>query len=111
MPRCRYLVIVDDIEYGRAFAGFAFGVHHLPDVASSFVRETVLHDDVMYRRFGDIALGTGIAERRWALAGDLHAAVRQEPPLAHGDGSLARLRSQGDPGLDTTLLYEPLEVL
>ena len=47
--------------------------------------------DVAYRRFGVVALGTGIAERRWELAGYLHAAVRHEPPLAPGDGSLARL--------------------
>ena len=52
--------------------------------------------DVAYRRFGIVALGTGIAERRWELAGDLHRAVRHEPPLAPGDGSLARLRAQGD---------------
>ena len=40
MPRCRYLVIVDDIEYYLALAFCdAFGVHDLPGVASSFARE------------------------------------------------------------------------
>ena len=39
MPRCRYLVIVEDIEYYLALAGDAFGVHDLPGVASSFARE------------------------------------------------------------------------
>jgi hypothetical protein len=34
VPRCRYLVIVDDIEYYLALAGDAFGVHDLPGVAS-----------------------------------------------------------------------------
>jgi hypothetical protein len=112
VPRCRYLVIVDDIKYGRALVGFAFGViHNLPDVSSSFARETVPHLDVTDWRFGVVALRAGIAERRWGLAGDLHAAVRHEQPLAHGDRSLARLRTQSDPaGLDTRL-YEPLEVL
>ena len=67
-PRCRCLVIVDDLDYGRAFAGFAFGVHDLPDISSSFARKTVPHLDVTYRRFGVVALRAGIAERRWALA-------------------------------------------
>jgi len=40
VPRCRYLVIVDDIEYYLALAFCdAFGVHDLPGVASSFARE------------------------------------------------------------------------
>jgi hypothetical protein len=69
MPRCRYLVIVDDIEYYLALVGVAFvGVHDLPDVASSFARKTVLHHDVTDWCVGVIALGTGIAERRWGLA-------------------------------------------
>jgi hypothetical protein len=110
VPRCRYLVIVDDLDYGRGFVGFAFGVHDLPDVASSFARETMLHHDMPDWRFGVVALRAGVAEWRWGLAGDLDAAVRHEPPLAHGDGPLARLRAQGAPVLDTPL-YEPLEVL
>jgi hypothetical protein len=88
VPRCRYLVIIDDIEYGSAFAGFAFGVHDLPGVASW--RKTMPHHDVPDGGVGVVALRTGIAERRWALAGDLHAAVRHKPLLAHGDGPLAR---------------------
>jgi hypothetical protein len=66
VPRCRYLVIVDDLDYGRAFAfsSDAFGVHDLPDVLSSFARETVPHLDVADWRFGVVALGTRITERR-----------------------------------------------
>jgi hypothetical protein len=71
----------------------------------------VPHLDVTDRRFGVVALRAGIAERRWRLAGDLHAAVLHEPPLAHGDGSLAWLRAQGDFEVLDTPLYEPLEVL
>jgi hypothetical protein len=69
-------------------AGGAFGVHDLPDISSR--GEAVPHLDVTYRRFGVIALRAGIAERRWTLAGDLHAAVRHEPLLGHRDGPLAR---------------------
>jgi hypothetical protein len=109
VPRCRSLVIVDDIEYYPAFVGFAFRVHDLPGVASW--GKSVLHHDVTDGRFGVVALGTGIAERRWGLAGDLHAAVRHKSTLARGDGSLARLRAQGDFEVLDTPLYEPLEVL
>jgi hypothetical protein len=52
--------------------------------------KTVLHYNVTNGRFGIIALGTCIAERRWGLAGDLHSAVRHEPLLGHRDGLLAR---------------------
>jgi len=89
VPRCRYLVIVDDIEYYLALAFCdAFGVHDLPGVASW--GKTVLHYNVTDWRFGVIALGTCIAERRWGLAGDLHAAVRRKPPLGKDDGPPAR---------------------
>jgi hypothetical protein len=52
--------------------------------------KTVLHYNVTNGRFGIIALGTCIAERRWGLAGDLHTAVRHEPPLGKDDGPPAR---------------------
>jgi hypothetical protein len=88
VPLCRYLAIVDDLDYGTAFAGFAFGVYNLPDVASWW--KTVLHHDVTDRRFGVVALRASVAQRRRWVPGDLHAAVRHEPLLGHGDGPLAR---------------------
>src|SRR5918999_1391915 len=48
-----------------------FDIPNPPDVSSR--RETVQDLDVTYRRFGVVALRTGIAERRWGLAGYLHA--------------------------------------
>src|SRR5215212_3421497 len=90
-PGCRCLVAVHDID-----SNGVFDIPDPPDVSSSFARETVQHLDVTYRRFGVVALGTGIAERRWELAGYLHVAGGQQPPLAPGDGSLARLGAQGD---------------
>jgi hypothetical protein len=90
-PRWQYLgcVVIHNIEDRCAFvAGAAFDVLNFPDVSSW--GETVPHLDVTDRRFGVIALGAGIAKRRWGLAGDLDLARRQQPPLAHGDGSLAR---------------------
>jgi hypothetical protein len=46
--RVRFRVIVHDLDDGPAFAysSGAFGVHDLPDVYSSFARETVPHLDV-----------------------------------------------------------------
>src|SRR5215217_4169093 len=90
-PRCRYLVIVDDPEYCRA--GAAFDARNFPHVSSW--GETVQHREMERRPIGS-AFGTGIAERRWGLAGYLHGAVRHEPMLARCDGpSSARLRAQG----------------
>src|SRR5215208_4192281 len=83
-PCCRCLVAVHDLD-----SNGVFDIPAPPDASSR--RETVQHLDVAYRRFGVVALGTGIAERRWQLAGYLHRAVRHEPPLAPGDGSLAQL--------------------
>ena len=88
MPRCRYLVIVDDPDGHPALAGVAFGVGELPNVSSR--GKSVQELDVTYWRFGVVARWAGIAERRWTLAGDLHSAVRHEPLLGHRDGPLAR---------------------
>ena len=65
------LVIVDDPEYCRA--GAAFDVRNFPHVSCR--GETVQHREVERRPIGS-EFGTGIAERRWGLAGDLHRAVR-----------------------------------
>jgi hypothetical protein len=91
LPRCLYLgcVVILNID-----SNGVFDILDPPDASSR--RETVQDFDVAYRRFGVVALGTAIAERRWELAGYLHGAVRHEPMLARCDGpSSARLRAQG----------------
>src|SRR5215212_4566931 len=101
-------VVVQNPDDGNAcaFDGGAFGVHDLPDISSRFAPEP--HLKMPYRRFGVIAHGTATTERRWDLAGDLHAAVRHEPTLAHGDGGPARLTAQGGDEIVPKRCHSPL---
>jgi hypothetical protein len=59
-------VFVLDPEYDRVFVGFVLDRPNLPDIASW--GKAVAHLDMTNWRFGVIALGAGIAERRRALA-------------------------------------------